>query len=722
MMAGLLLLLLLLAPAFGQKKPITLETLNLPPRRDTPGPAVWAPNGKMFAYEQGDKLMIYNPARKSSRMVVSTEAMSDAAVKVPDNGPAAWQDRYVREAGLQWSPSGKDLLYAAGGDLFLIHADNGKWEQLTATAAEEQDPKFSPDGKSISFRRGFDLYARDIATGKETRLTTGGSGTLRNGGLDWVYPEEIGLDTAYWWAPDSRSIAYLQFDVSREPLYPHEDLLKARAVFEPERYPQAGENNADVHLGVVAATGGATRWLEIGDTRNAYVIARAGWAPDSKSVYVIRTSRLQNRVETFLINVESGTSSAVSSESDPYWINIDGDITFLNAGAQFLWTSERDGFRHIYLFSIDGRSVKQLTRGPWEVKEVVGVDEAGGRIFYTSDEGDSLETHFYSVGLDGENKRRLDSAPGTHHVSMGAGGAYYLDTYSNLTSPPRTTVHSGAASDQAGRELAVFHEADRTRADEYEILPTEVVSFRGPDGTLLHGRVIKPAGFDAGRKYPAIMTVYGGPGVELPIRNSWPGINLDQVYAHRGFVIWESENRGGLGRGHAFETPVYHNLGATELADQLAGVQYLISLGFVDAQRIGVRGWSYGGFMTLNALLNSPDTFRCGIAGAPVTSWLNYDTIYTERYMGLPDENPDGYRNSTLPLRAKNLKARLMIVHNLEDDNVLFQNSLQMIHALEQAGKEFDFMLYPQKTHNVSGAAMRQMNASMLDFFERNLK
>jgi dipeptidyl-peptidase-4 len=260
MMAGLLLLLLLLAPAFGQKKPITLETLNLPPRRDTPGPAVWAPNGKMFAYEQGDKLMIYNPARKSSRMVVSTEAMSDAAVKVPDNGPAAWQDRYVREAGLQWSPSGKDLLYAAGGDLFLIHADNGKWEQLTATAAEEQDPKFSPDGKSISFRRGFDLYARDIATGKETRLTTGGSGTLRNGGLDWVYPEEIGLDTAYWWAPDSRSIAYLQFDVSREPLYPHEDLLKARAVFEPERYPQAGENNADVHLGVVAATGGATRW------------------------------------------------------------------------------------------------------------------------------------------------------------------------------------------------------------------------------------------------------------------------------------------------------------------------------------------------------------------------------------------------------------------------------------------------------------------------------
>ncbi len=721
-MAGFVLFLLLLAPAFGQKKPITLDTLNQPARVETPGPAVWAPNGKTFAYEQGGKLMIYNPARKSSRMVVSTESMADAAVKIPDNGPAVWQDRYVRENGLQWSPSGKELLYAAGGDLFLIHADNGKWEQLTATAAEEDDPKFSPDGKWISFRRGWDLYAIEAATGKETRLTTGGSDTLRNGGLDWVYPEEIGLDTAYWWAPDSKSVAYLQFDVSREPLYPHEDLLKARALFEPERYPQAGENNADVHLGVIAATGGATRWLEIGDTRNSYVIARAGWTPDSKSLYVIRTTRVQNRLEMLLIDVESGTSSTVFNESDPYWINIDGDVLFVKGGAQFLWTSERDGFRHIYLFSIDGRSVKQLTQGPWEVKAVVGVDEAGGRVFYTSDEGDPLERHFYSVGLDGENKRGLDSAAGTHRVSMGAGGAYYLDRYSSLTSPPRTTVHSGAASDPAGSELAVFREADRARLEEYEILPTEVVSFQGPDGTPLHGRVIKPAGFQPGRKYPAIVTVYGGPGVELPVRNSWAGINLDQVYAHRGFVIWEAENRGGLGRGHAFETPVYHNLGATELADQLAGVEHLISLGFVDAQRIGIRGWSYGGFMTLNALLNAPDTFRCGIAGAPVTSWLNYDTIYTERYMGLPSGNAEGYRNVSLPPRAKNLKAKLMIAHNLEDDNVLFQNSLQMIDALEQAGKEFEFILYPQKTHNVSGAASRQMNASMLDFFERNLK
>jgi dipeptidyl-peptidase-4 len=258
--------------------------------------------------------------------------------------------------------------------------------------------------------------------------------------------------------------------------------------------------------------------------------------------------------------------------------------------------------------------------------------------------------------------------------------------------------------------------------DEYDILPTEFVSFKGADGTPLYGRVIKPAGFDPAKKYPAIVAVYGGPDVPLPVRNSWTGLSVDQVYAHKGYVVWQAENRGGTGRGHAFEIPVYHNLGAVELADQAAGVKHLISMGFVDPDKIGIHGWSYGGFMTLNAMLNASDVFHCGIAGAPVTSWLNYDTIYTERYMGLPSENPDGYKNTALPQRAPNLRGKLMIAHNIEDDNVLFQNTMQMIDALEREGKQFEFMLYPQKTHGVGGEAEHQMEASMLDFFDRNLK
>ncbi|MBZ5621262.1 MAG: S9 family peptidase [Acidobacteriia bacterium] len=716
--------LLLIAPAFAQKKPITLESMSLAGRgggragAGGPGAGTWAPDGRSFVFRQGRSLMIYDPAARSAKELVSTEAMDAAAMNPPaEDGPVDWTNRRARTGGLAWSADGKALLYTAGGDVFLIHVDTGKWDQITKTPVPEIDPKLSPDGKTIVFRRGWDIYTSDVATHKETRLTNNGTETLRNGGTDWVYPEEIGLGTAFWWSPDSKSVAYLQFDMSREPLVPHEDLLRVRAVYEPERFPQAGEHNPDIHLGVVSATGGPTRWLDVGDTRESYLVARVGWMPNARSVYVLRTNRVQNRDELLSIDVESGSPSTIFKESDPYWINLQGDVEFLKDGKRLLWTSERDGYRHIYLYSNDGKDVKQVTKGGWEVTAINGVDEAAGRLFYTSTEPSSLERHLYSIGLNGQDKRALTPEPGTHGISMGSTGAYYLDTFSSLASPPRTTLHSGD-----GKELGVYREADRTDMDQYEILPTEIVKFKGPDGTELYGRMIKPAGFQPGKKYPVVVSVYGGPGVGLPVRNSWQGISLDQVLAHKGYVIWQAENRGGMGRGHTFETAIYHKLGVAELADQVAGVKHLISLGFVDPARIGIHGWSYGGFMTVNALLNAPEVFHAGFAGAPVTSWMNYDTIYTERYMGLPKDNPDGYRDTALPQAAKNLKGKLMLVHNFEDDNVLFQNSLQMTNALQLAGKQFEYMLYPQKAHGVSGAASRQMNEMMVVFFDRALK
>ena len=725
-MRKLTILLLALAPAFAQtqKKPITLESLNQGGGRGGRGgmmagsPAAWTPDGKMFLLRQGGMLSFYDPATKATKNLVSTTGIDAAAAPAPrEDGPVDWTNRRARSAGLQFSDSGKELLYPAGGDLFLIHVDTAKWDQLTKTPVPELDAKLSPDGKMVAFRRGWDLYTVDVASNKETRLTQNGSETLRNGTPDWVYPEELELGTGFWWSPDSKSIVYLQFDSSREPIFPHADLLRVRALYEPERYPQAGENNPDVRLGVVAAAGGPTKWLEVGETRNSYLIGRAGWMPDSRSIYIVRLNRVQNKLELISINVESGGPTAQFGESDPYWINLSGDVRFLNDGKRYLWTSERDGFRHIYLYSIGGKNPKELTKGPWEVTAINGVDEAGGRVFYTSSEVTHLERHLYSVKLDGGDKRRLTKEAGTHSISMGPTGAYYLDTYSSLQSPSRTVLHSGD-----GAELGVYREADRTQMEEYEILPTELVTYKTPDGTVLNARLIKPAGFQAGKKYPVVMNVYGGPGVGLPIHNAWAGVSMDQVYAHHGYVVWESENRGGQGRGHAFETPIYHQLGVQELADQVAGVKYLVSLGFADPERIGIHGWSYGGFMTANALLNAPDVFRCGIAGAPVTSWMNYDTIYTERYMGLPKDNVEAYEKMALPPKAKNLKGRLMIVHNFEDDNVLFQNSLQLTNALQQAGKIFDFMLYPQKSHGVTGPASRQMNAAMLEFFDRWLK
>lgn len=707
-----LFLFLIVLQLFAQKKPVTLESLKEFKHEGESAPT-WAPDGKTLLFQKDSSLRIYDPATRTSKELISTEALDRAAVKGSEDGAYGWKNRYVESGGVEFSSSGKDVLYSTGGDLFLIHVDTGKWEQLTKTPEPEEDPKLSPDGKMVAFRRASDLYTIEIATGKETRLTHDGSDTLLNGELDWVYPEELELGTAYWWSPDSKSIAYLQFDISREPLVPHEDVLGVRVRYEPERYPQVGENNADVHFGVVASAGGATRWLEVGDTRRTYLIGRAGWMPDSRSVYIVRMNRVQNRLELFSIGVDSNTPSAILREADPYWINLDGDVRFLKDGKRFLWTSEKDGFRHIYIYSNNGRESKQLTKGEWEVRGIVSV--GAERVLYLSDEGNPLEQHLYSVKFDGSGKQRLDKTDGWHDVS--SGGEYYLDTYSTLKSPPRTTVHSAD-----GAELGVYRDANTKVIDEFEILPTEIVKFKGADGTELFGRLIKPKGFQAGKKYPVIVTVYGGPGVMLPVHNSWPGVGMDQVYAHKGYVIWQCENRGGQGRGHRFETAIFRNLGAAELADQVAGVKYLISLGYADEKRIGIHGWSYGGFMTLNALLNAPDVFRVGISGAPVTSWMNYDTIYTERYMGLPQENVEAYKNTALAPKAANLKAKLMMVHNYEDDNVLFQNSLQMTNALQNAGKQFEYMLYSQKTHGVSGPAADQMNASMLEFFERNLR
>jgi dipeptidyl-peptidase 4 len=721
----LLSILLLAFTAFAQKQPVTLESLGAGGRGGggrgmmAGAPAAWMPDGKAFLTRQAGGIAIYDPATQKSRVVADTSAIDAAAVAGSlDEGPTDWTNRRARVADMQVSTDGKTILYSAGGDLFSIQVESGKWTQLTTTPEPELDAKLSPDGRLAAFRRGWDLYAVELGSRKETRLTRDGTETLRNGIPDWVYPEELSLGTGFWWSPDSKSVCYLQFDTSREPAFPHADMLGVRAFAEPERYPQAGENNADVHLGVVAAAGGATKWLDVGDTRNSFLIARAGWMPGSRSVYVLRMNRVQSQLEMLAIEVESGRKSSVFQESDPYWINLEGDIQFLKDGRQFLWTSQRDGgFRHLYLYSNDGKQVRQLTKGNWEVAAVNAVDEAGGRLYYTSNEPSPLERQLYSIKLDGSGKQQLTKGEGTHTIQMGPGGAYYLDAFSNLTTPSRTTLH---ASD--GKQITVYRESDRTQAEQYDLRPVEIVKFKGEGGLEFYGRMIKPAGYVAGKKYPVIVNVYGGPGVGAPIRNAWSGVSIDQVYAHKGFVVWQCENRGISGRGHSFETAIHHRLGIPELADQVAGVKYLIGLGIADPARIGITGTSYGGFMTINAMLNAPDVFHAGVAGAPVTSWINYDSIYTERYMGLPKDNVEGYRDTALPPKAGNLKGHLLIFHNFEDDNVLFQNTLQITNALQQAEKQFEFMLYPQKSHGVSGVAARQLRRMTLEFFERTLQ
>jgi dipeptidyl-peptidase-4 len=704
----------------AQKKPVTLDALKSQRLSGFGNAAVtWAPDGKHFLFRQGDDVKLYDAATKTSKAVFSTKDLK--AVRRPastEPTPFDWENRRVRDENIQWTSDGKQFLFVQGGDFFLITTDaSAPPVQLMATPDIERDPKLSPDAKKVAFRREHDLYVLDIAEKKETRLTRNGSATLLNGELDWVYPEELDLGTAYWWSPDSKSIAYLQFDLSNLPLYPHSELLKAQPYAEPQRYPQAGDPNSDVRLGVISAQGGPAKWMDLGDTRDTWLLGRIDWMPDSKHLLVQRLTRVQNRLDLLKASAATGAVSEILRETDPYWVNIGEDIRFLKDGKRFLWTSERDGFKHIYLYSIDGRESTQITKGQWQMDAIKGVDEAAGVIYYVSTEPSPLERHFYSIKFDGSGKTKLSAKEGTNLVSMSPSCDYYLLTHASLTSPSRTTLH-----EKSGAELGVYREADTKAADEWDILPTELTSFKTADGAMLYARLIKPKGFQAGVKYPAIVTVYGGPHAQS-VRNVWAGSpSWEQVMAHKGFVIWQVDNRGSANRGHAFEATVNRKLGQKELEDQKEGVKHLVSLGFVDEKRVGIQGWSYGGFMTLNAMLNGGEVFKAGISGAPVTNFKNYDTIYTERYMGLPSENPDGYASTNLSLKAGNLKGNLLLIHNFEDDNVLFQNMLQATEALQRNDKPFELMVYPQKAHGVSGAYRNHINALMTSFFERTLK
>ncbi len=718
MSRNLLVLLLALCwchPAHAQKKPVTIQALAGGQRAGGPGQAIWADDGRRFAYEQDRNVYLYDVPSRTRRLLVSLATLESAATATPKSETFAWQNRGVVEQEIQWAQDGSALLLSAGGDLFQFRFGEDTWSQLTATPEVEADPKLSPDGLRVSYRSANDLYVLDISSKQVTRLTRDGSTTLWNARLDWVYPEELDLATAHWWSPDSKQIAYLQFDVSREPLYPHADLLPLRAVYEPQRYPKAGDPNADVRLGVVSAAGGDTKWMDLGETRDA-LLARVRWIPDSSGLFVQRLNRVQNRLDLLHAITATGASRLVLREEDRYWVNVVDILEFLGKGAEFLWSSERDGFRHLYRYSMDGRQLARLTSGDWEVTDLAGVDEAASAVYYVSTEGSPLERHLYRVKLDGSGRSRVTQASGTHAISMGPRSEYYLDTYSNLTTPPARTLCKAD-----GSQWATFVEADRRPLEEYDIRPTEIVEVRAADNTVLYARLIRPAGFRTGVKYPAVVFVYGGPHAQQ-VRNRWAGLTLEQALAHRGFVIWELDNRGSGGRGHLWESTLYRGLGARELEDQQAGVRRLISMGFVDSGRIGMYGWSYGGYMTLYSLLNAPDLFRAGVAGAPVVDWRNYDTIYTERYLGLPSENAEAYRRSSPVNDARNLKAKLLIIHNLEDDNVLFQNTLQMADALERAGKLFEMAVYPQKTHGVTGRAREQMLDSVAAFFERNLK
>jgi dipeptidyl-peptidase-4 len=701
------------------KKALTTELIV---EEDLAGVApepLWSPDGSRFITVRGEHIRLYDVVAKTEVDVLALDAIERAVAPKSKCERTEWRNGNVREQAIDWLPTGDGFLLTAGGDLGVWDLLSNHWNQLTATASSVRDAKISPDGQYAAFRLEHNLYTVQIASRQMHSLTDSGSSTLLNGEMDWVYPEELGLRTAYWWSPDSRHIAYLQFDTSQETEYPHSDLTQQHPKPEPQRYPFAGTRNPGVRLGIVAREGGATIWAAF-EYPSEHLTARVDWLPDSSGLLVQRLNRIQDQLWLIRVEARTGRTMVLIEESDPCWINLSDDLRFVEGGKGFLWSSQRDGFRHLFLYSLDGSIRLRLTHGAWEVTSVLAVDELRQLVYFISTEASPLERHLYSVRLDGTDLIKRSGHAGWHEISISPDCRFYLDTYSDIATPRRSVVCS-----IDGHELATYLDPPREWLDIYRYAIPEIWTIYADDGTPLYGRLLKPPDFATDKRYPCIVLLYGGPGLQL-VRNAWPSPpffeDFGQILAQQGFVVWQLDNRGGSGRGKRFEAPLYRRFGDIELRDQQAGLDELSRQGLIDPARVGVFGWSYGGFLGIYAMGSVPGLFRAGVAGATVAHWRNYDTLYTERYLGVPDDNSSSYDESSAISYVSGLRSDLLLIHNIEDDNVLFHNAVQLCDAMIKAGKRFEQMIYTQKTHFVLGPSRTHMLDRILEFFLRTLR
>ena len=555
----------------------------------------------------------------------------------------------------------------------------------------------------------------NVATSAVTPLTTGGSEEILEGKLDWVYPEELDARTAYWWSPDSSKIAYYQMDERGVTRYPIMDMSSPTGAMEYTRYPQAGETNPVVRVGVVAVTGGETQWMDTGADTDVY-LPRVVWLHDSQRVAVERLNRAQNRLDLLFCSASDGTAQTILTDADPYWINMSDDLYFFSDNRRFLWSSERTGFRHFYLYDISGKLIEPLDSGDWGAigggsfgpgaSSHARVDELHDYVYFSSNKDDVHDSQLYRLSLGDKSVARITSESGTHSVTIAPDSSAFVDEYSDSKTPPRQVLDR-----MDGSRVAAIDENHVPELAAYHLSPVEFFNVSAEDGTKLCAMMIKPPDFDPAKKYPVLISVYGGPRAHEVI-NRWGGFEFlwHEMMAEKGYIIFQVDNRGSYERGHAFETPIYHHFGKVELADQLSGVAYLKSLPYVDSSRIGIWGWSYGGYMTLYSLLNAPGVFKAGVSVAPVTDWRLYDTIYTERYMGRPQDNPEGYKNSSPVNQAANLKDNLLLIHATGDDNVHFANTAEILNELIASGKyPTDLLLFPGRGHGISDAPARDL-------------
>jgi dipeptidyl-peptidase-4 len=727
----LIAILLLFVPSIAaQNKLLTIDDIFDPAKRvnfsGSPVAPRWLKDGVHYIVASKDRnafprLLKVNAVTGKSEPFYDAAKMQTAFAALPGISKEDAR-RLSNQSSYDMNPSETGVLINFANDLFYYEFGSDRAVRLTSNPEEEVGASFSPDGRMISFVRSGNLYVEDLSMQRRERaLTRDGSDKILNGRLDWVYQEEVygrGNFGAYWWSPDSTKIAFLRLDERPVPEYPVVDHIPLEQKLELTPYPKSGDPNPIVKLGLVNAAGGDVNWADTYKYQpEDLLIVRVGWFPDGKKVWF----QAQNREQTFLdlntANPDDGKSANLFREKTNAWVEaIDDGLQWLNDGS-FLWLSDRSGWRHIYHYGADGKLIKQVTNGDWDVRSLDKTDDGKGTIYFSGTEHSFIANSEYAIKLDGTGMTRITMSEGNHRASFNPNGTYFIDSWSDVNTPTEVRL-----DDSAGKMVRAIDENKVEALSQFKLGKVEFVNVKTRDGFTMEATMIKPPDFDPSKKYPVMSYTYSGPQAPQ-VRNAWGATTFmwHQLLAQKGYIIWVCDNRTASNKGVNSAWPLYRNFGELELRDLEDGYTWLKSQPYVDGTRIGLWGWSYGGFMTSYALTHS-QTFKIGIAGGTVSDWRNYDSIYTERYMGTPQNNADGYWKSSPVHFAKDLHGKLLLIHGAIDDNVHMANTMQFLYELQKAGKQVQLMVYPKSRHGVTDPVLvKQMRQMMTDFIVGNL-
>ncbi|OHU85692.1 MULTISPECIES: S9 family peptidase [Pseudoalteromonas] len=716
-------------------QPLTLERIFDDPSLAGKAPVKlkFSPDGSRVTYLQGKQqdynrydLWEYNLKDNKNRLLVDSQALFSGPETLSDEEKARRERQRIFGRGIleyTWSDDGKALLFPLNGDLYYYQLESGKSRKLTNTEAFETDAKFSPKGNYVSFIREQNLYALELKTGKEVALSKDGGGVIKNGMAEFVAQEEMSRMTGYWWAKDESKIAFTRIDESPVQQAIRNEIYADEVKLFNQRYPFTGTANVTIELGVVSVNDQKIDWIDLGKDKDIY-IARARWLNDSKTLSYQWQNRAQQQLELRFYDTEKQQQRVALTEHSDTWINLHFDLHFLKDNKHFIWASERDGFKHLYLYRNNGQLVRQVTHGEWVVDALKGVDEKTGTVYFAARKDTPLESHLYSTSMFKESAIKRITNLGTYHdVVLAKDTKTFIDNSSAVNQPNSVALRKVSGEFVTWLEQNALNEHHPLTPYLSDLAKPEYGTLTAEDGQTLHYRLFKPAKLEKGKQYPVIVNVYGGPHAQRVV-NNWRSKNLYfQYMAQQGYVIFQLDNRGSYNRGKRFEDPIYKKLGVVEVADQIRGVEFLRTLDYVDPQRIGVYGHSYGGYMALMTMFKAPEYFQAGVSGAPVTDWTLYDTHYTERYLGHPKDNAQGYQQSAVFDYADGLQGPLMIYHGMADDNVLFTHATKLFKQLQDNMQPFEMMTYPGSKHSLRGKKVQtHLHQTITHFFDRHFK